>query len=511
MIKNKYKIFFLLFILVAAGCAKNEHLRYPAKRWQMDNDRLPIEKPNVKRSYQLLDEAERQIYEQIQGASNITYAIQPSRFLTLSGKQPALNVNNFDEVPDSTWFTNHLGKYDLSIEHIVKHANPANAPDLNGEFLVKGAEVVGDVTWLLVKDVKERHFLFKFHNSATISKDIVALTILRLAGYNVPEIYYVKIKPDQLVLEPNATHRNKYGDLKALSKREFQQIKENIYHGQAIAAMAITSLKGEILGPFRFSGRRYGDFNDRVPHQHRRELRALSIFFALLNVRTPIEENTMDTFIFTDEQKGYLKHYLFNVQSRIDDEAEFDPAKWRSAYPNAAFLFITDQDAFWAAKIIMKLTDEKIDAIVKLSKFANPDVAQLVAGNLKERRDKIGRYWFQQVNPLDNFTINKVQDEQQIIFDDLAVKLGFYKEQDVCYRYRLQSQFNRIKFTAWQATEVSQAKLNNQLLAGLKEKKIYVLRIQTKRKAKQWWSESVDLFIKKQGHNIKILGLERKQ
>src|SRR5437773_1773635 len=34
-------------------------------------------------------------------------------------KQPSLNVNAWDEVPDSTWFTNRIGRQPLSFDEIV--------------------------------------------------------------------------------------------------------------------------------------------------------------------------------------------------------------------------------------------------------------------------------------------------------------------------------------------------------------------------------------------------------
>ena len=32
----------------------------------------------------------------------------------------ALNVNTVDEVPDSSWFTNRIGRHDLSVAEVVK-------------------------------------------------------------------------------------------------------------------------------------------------------------------------------------------------------------------------------------------------------------------------------------------------------------------------------------------------------------------------------------------------------
>ncbi|MFH1875143.1 MAG: hypothetical protein ABH859_08205 [Pseudomonadota bacterium] len=510
MTKRFLKIFYLILILLMASCARNEHFRYPAKKWQVDNDRQPIAMPKVDKNYLLLDEAEKQIYEQIKIVSSMTYAIQPSHLLTLSGKQPALNTNNFDEVPDCTWFTNYLGRYDLSEKEIIKQIKTRSVPDITGNFLVKGAEAVGEIYWLLVKDEKEKYFLLKFHSLDSISKEIVSLSILRLAGYNVPDVYYLELAPSQLILDSKAKHRDKYGKLHGLSDKKFEKIKEELNHREKITAMAISSVDGKILGPFSFSGRRYGDFNDRVPHEHRRELRALSIFFALLDVKMPIEENTMDTFVVNDDPRGYLKHYLFDVEANVGKQEEFDPEKWRPSYPNPAFLFLTDQDAFWAAKMIVRLTDEKLKTIVHLARFSDQQLAKKVEEDLKERRDKIGSYWFKQVNPLDNFDLSSISVGQRIVFDDLAIDHGFSQPEDTIYRFRLQSRLGRIIFTDWQTIQKPEFNLTEDVLAKLDKDQIYVVRIETKRKASQWWSQPLDLFIKKDGQKIIILGLERK-
>ena len=41
---------------------------------------------------------------------------------------PALNVNTLDEVPDSSWFTNRIGRHDMTIDEVVRGPNKVDGP-----------------------------------------------------------------------------------------------------------------------------------------------------------------------------------------------------------------------------------------------------------------------------------------------------------------------------------------------------------------------------------------------
>ena len=87
-------------------------------------------------------------------------------------------------------------------------------------------------------------------------------------------------------------------------------------------------------------------------------------------------------------------------------EAEFfEPAKWRPEYPNPAFDRMLADDAFWAAKIVARFSDDAIRAIVKTGDYLSPDAERYLADTLIKRRDKVVSYYFSQVNPLDEFDV----------------------------------------------------------------------------------------------------------
>ena len=65
---------------------------------------------------------------------------------------------------------------------------------------------------------------------------------------------------------------------------------------------------------FRYYGTRPDDPNDVVPHEHRRELRAIQVFGAWTNLVDMKAGNTLDTLV-TENGRAIVKHYLQDVGS----------------------------------------------------------------------------------------------------------------------------------------------------------------------------------------------------
>jgi hypothetical protein len=70
----------------------------------------------------------------------------------------------------------------------------------------------------------------------------------------------------------------------------------------------------------------------------------------------------------------------------------FDPATWRTFYPNFAFDDATTADLRWAAERIVRFNDDQIRAVVALAKFSHERDADYVAQTLMARRERI-RQW----------------------------------------------------------------------------------------------------------------------
>jgi hypothetical protein len=205
---------------------------------------------------------------------------------------------------------------------------------------------------------------------------------------------------------------------------------------------------GESLGNFRYYGTRPDDPNDIHPHEHRRELRANRVFGAWLNHDDSRALNTLDMLV-TEGNRKWIRHYMFDFGSllgntpdrrasghaylfegpstwrallslglwvppwqRIDypddlrpyvgliEGDRFDPALWKPEYPNRAFANMRPDDAFWAARIVSRFSDEAIRAVVAKARYRSEAAAEYVATTIIKRRDKVLRTWLTAVNPI---------------------------------------------------------------------------------------------------------------
>ena len=93
-------------------------------------------------------------------------------------------------------------------------------------------------------------------------------------------------------------------------------------------------MPGRPLGGFRYHGTRSDDPNDVVPHEHRRELRALKVFGAWTNLVDMKAGNTLDALV-TENGRSVVRHYLQDVGSTFGTGAngprEYDEG-WEYLY-----------------------------------------------------------------------------------------------------------------------------------------------------------------------------------
>ncbi len=396
-------------------------------------------------------------------------------------KARAGNVNVYDEVPDSSFFTNRHARSRLSTRELKEGHKETDGLETGSPITLKKGKFEGIHPGFFVEDSNGDDYLLKFDPieflELSTSAEVVASRFYHAIGYNVPQYTVATFSPEKLVLAADATVYDTSGFKKKFTKERLEEylVLLPVTPEGALRASASKILAGENKGFFSFMGRRKNDPADPIPHKDRREIRALQVFSSWLANYDIRESNTLDMLV-NENGKSVLKHYLidFNCalgagtsegkppmttyeylvdygdsakalfalglwekpwQKRWREAGEeikgssaagyfsgndFKPGKFKIQLPHYVFKDLTRADGFWAAKIINTFSDEDIHAMVKAGDYTNSEDADTIAKVLIERRDVLVRYWFGQANPLDDFDVRS----GVLTFRDLAVEKG---------------------------------------------------------------------------------------
>jgi hypothetical protein len=89
-------------------------------------------------------------------------AISPEHHLrALSGGAPALDVNSFGQVPDSSWFVNRINRKALTPEQIRRGPNTVDGP-APGPLIIVGGKIRGNTPGLIARDAANERWVIKF-------------------------------------------------------------------------------------------------------------------------------------------------------------------------------------------------------------------------------------------------------------------------------------------------------------------------------------------------------------
>jgi hypothetical protein len=330
----------------------------------------------------------------------------------------------------------------------------------------------GDV-WFLSFDAKG-------HARAATGAIAVATRIFWALGYFQSEAYLTSLKPDDLTVSEKAVIRTP-GHRRPMNMDDVERVLERSERSAdgTYRVLAARSVPGRVLGGFRYHSTRPDDPNDVVPHEHRRELRALKVFAAWTNLVDMKAGNTLDTVV---EHNGrqIVRHYLQDVGSTFGTGAiaprewdegwehlfegdpiwkrlvtfgfylrpwqtvpyedvpeigrfegdEFDPEQWRSRVPAPPLVYARDDDTFWAALRVAAFTDDMIRAVTATGEYKDPKAATLLADVLIKRRNAIARTYLPKINPLVGFALA----DDALTFENAATKHSVAKPPTGGYR-----------------------------------------------------------------------------
>jgi hypothetical protein len=474
-----------LLLCLAAGCAR-EPRRFPLTPplWE-DPDRNPVpERPGKYYSGMIADVADKTVFRKL------------SQLFTFPLPTDAKNVNALDEVPNSSWFTNRIGMFPMTLEEVARgncHGPPLDPA--NGPFVVSAAKPDGANPGFFVK-AKTGTYLLKFDGPVqpqrATAADVIGSKIYHAAGFHAPCNQIVYFRSSVIQIAKGATATNQYGKEYALTGRDIDKVLKMGFRlkNGLIRASASKFLPGKPLGPWTYEDTASDDPNDVVPHEDRRELRGARLLAAWLAHTDAREQNTLRVWI-DDGGRSYVRHYYLDFgdcfgsrwawdgisrrlghsyyfdtehvlvdfltlgalprpwfKARVNREAEifgyfdsasFDPVNWQVAYPNPAFDRMNYRDALWMVRILARFSDDHVRAAVSAGELLYRHQQEYLTRILIERRDKILGAYLTRYAPLARFRLVRRTPGrlvQSLCSEDLAIEHGLVPPRQVLYKMR---------------------------------------------------------------------------
>ena len=470
----------LAFALLLCGCASPARfpLREPLLR---DPDQAPLaQAPEESYSPFAWDGANQTVFRPV------------ARFFAVDPAGPAVNVNALDEVPDSSWFENRLGKRVLTPAEVARGSCPeheldTSAPD--GAWLIDKGKDNGANPGFRITVPGMGKFMLKSDPSEEPERATgatsIASRVYHAVGYYAPCDSVVYFRPSLLKLKPGLTVTNNEGVTKPFDEARLKDLLAHASHRDGLVRMVASQwLPGKPIGPYKYDGLRRDDPNDVIPHEDRRELRGARLVAAWLAHFDSREQNTMDVFLPVDPNKkkgpGYVRHYIIDLGDCfgsvwIDDRIsrrlnhayvldmpylaedfvtlgaierpweraqlgarfgyfsarDFDPELWRGEYPNPAFGRMTEADGAWMARILARFDEGLVRAAVAIGKY-EPVHERYLAETLIARRMTILRRYLSRLSPIGEV----VATERGVCGIDLARLTGVVPNESTSFRAR---------------------------------------------------------------------------
>ena len=479
----------------------------------------------------------------------------------------AVNVNTVDEVPDSSWFTNRVGPRQQApwpAAELIKGPDTGSGP-LPGTWTVTGRKSEGVTPGLTIRDSRGETYWIKFDPEGfpemASGAEVISTKFFHAFGYHVPENYIATLRPGGLQIAPEATMRDEDGRRRRLTMDDIEDVLEMaaMQEDGSYRVLASRNLPGRPLGPFRYYGTRPDDPNDIFPHEHRRELRGLSVFAAWLNHDEVRSTNTLDTVVPNPHAPGrqLVRHHLLDFGSTLGsgsvkaqsrragnefvwesrptfitmltlglyvrpwikveypeipavgrfESTYYRAAEWKPDYPNPAFRNARDEDRFWAARILAAFTDDAVAAIVDAARYTDPRATAYVTRTLLERRSKVLDAWLNGTNPLVNLSLSA---GGELTFENAAEKAGVAKAAE---RYTIRwSRFDNAAGTHHdagpeQTVEAPRAQVPSALLTSQAE--FISARLRAFHPERPAWSQPLVVYFRRAGDAWRLVGLER--
>lgn len=398
-----------------------------------------------------------------------------TRAMDVRDPHRARDVNAMDELPDSTWFENRIGARPLSADELRRGPGDADGPQAHLPWTVTGARTGGSLS-LSIRDASGRAYTLLFdrpgYPELETAADVIAQRIFWACGWNVPDDRIVTVRRGQLTVGDGAAVADGRGHRRPLSRAVLDQLLGELFLDPAapLRAVARRGPDGIDLGGWAGEGVRAGDPNDIIDHEDRRSVRGLGVVAAWVGHVDLGEATTRDLWVAdaADPARHYVAHYLWDFRTALGAGAyvdrrpdtgfarstdlsvaagsllslgtwwrpwegirradrpgvglfeadRFDPSRFTTRTPYPAVDDADRFDGFWAARLVARFTPAQLQAIVEAGGYSHADSTAYVVSTLLARQQRIARYWFNQVAPLDRL---QLAQPGRLCFDDLLL------------------------------------------------------------------------------------------
>ena len=295
------------------------------------------------------------------GADNLVFRPLANVF-AVSPAREAVNVNALDEVPDSAWFTNRIGRTHPSREELLRGActpdeilkPEAAAP---GSWVIDRGKTDGASLGFRVRTPNGGKYMFKDdapgQPERATAASAVGAAIYHAVGYNTTCEQIAYFDRGLLHLNPGLTVTDNTGITRPFDEKALDRVlQEANRRGEQFRMQASAWLPGYLIGPFRYEGTRGDDPNDAIPHDERRDLRGGRVLAAWLNHFDAREQNSMDSWFAAkdgppDASPGFVRHYYIDTSDCFGSEWAWDSISRRLGksylldWGDLAFDFVT--------------------------------------------------------------------------------------------------------------------------------------------------------------------------
>jgi hypothetical protein len=380
----------------------------------------------------------------------------------------SVNVNSLDEVPDSSWFTNRLGVRPMTVdEFALGDCEPSQIIDpeqfADGSWTIDHGKMGGSTDGFRVTIPGKGKFLFKADDSAqsehSSAAQTIGATVYRAAGYYTTCEQVIYFKRSLLKLTPGLKWKHNFGETQEFDRKALDRVLAHCpKRGELVRIQASEWIPGYPIGGFGYFGTRPDDPNDVVPHEDRRELRAMRVLNAWLDRFDARSGNTLDMWFpdakgsAPDASPGHVIHNQMDTSECLGSAWDWDPIsrrlgysyiadwgaiasdffslgiplrtwdtidrtpgkemfayfnvkdfvpdQWKDEYPTAAFSRMTERDGAWMARTMARITPEMVHALARLARFTDIADTAFLESTLNGRMQKVLERYLTRLSPI---------------------------------------------------------------------------------------------------------------